>query len=83
MNTSALLFIILIFWIFTLQSKIKHLKKFVYGLKDNDPNVPPHPKQETMPENKVIEYETTNLKETGVSMLLWSRDYTLGIYACV
>jgi len=34
MNTSALLFIILIYWIFTLQSKIKHLEKLVYGLKD-------------------------------------------------
>ena len=40
MNTSALLFIILGFWIFTLQSKIKHLEKLVNGLKDKKPYVP-------------------------------------------
>ena len=32
MNTEALFFIILAFWIFVLQSKIKHLEKLVYGL---------------------------------------------------
>ena len=32
MNTEVLLFIILAFWIFTLQSKIKHLEKIVAGL---------------------------------------------------
>ena len=34
MNTSALLFIVLIYWIFTLQSKIKYLEKIVNSLKD-------------------------------------------------
>ncbi len=32
MNTEALFFIILVFWVFVLQSKIKHLEKLVYGL---------------------------------------------------
>lgn len=34
MNTEALFIIILAFWIFTLQSKIKHLEKMVYELKE-------------------------------------------------
>ena len=34
MNTEALFIIILTFWIFTLQSKIKHLEEIVYGLKE-------------------------------------------------
>ena len=36
MNTEALFFIILAFWIFTLQSKIKHLEKIVAGLLDKN-----------------------------------------------
>ncbi|MCW8821495.1 MAG: DUF2339 domain-containing protein [Sulfurovum sp.] len=37
MNISALFFIILVYWIFLLQSKIKHLEKLVYNLKDKKP----------------------------------------------
>lgn len=37
MNISALFFIILVYWIFLLQSKIKHLEKLVYNLKDEKP----------------------------------------------
>lgn len=63
MNTSALLFIILIFWIFTLQSKIKHLEKFVYRLKDNESNDLPHPKQKkSIPKEK--SHKTAEIEET-------------------
>ena len=37
MNISALFFIILVYWIFVLQSRIKHLETLVYSLKDKNP----------------------------------------------
>lgn len=67
MNTSALLFIILIFWVFTLQNKIKHLERLVYGLKDNESNDLPHPKQaKSIPEEK--SYKTAEVEETVIAV---------------
>jgi len=52
MNTEALFIIILAFWIFTLQSKIKHLEEIVDGLKEKyRPTV--------IQEEVVLEEETT------------------------
>jgi len=64
MNTSALLFILLGLWIFILQSKIKHLEKIVYGLRENNTDSlleeSQHTsiKEETVLENETLETDT-------------------------
>jgi len=56
MNTSALLFIILGFWIYTLQNKINHLEKLVNGLKNKKPYLP-------LEEEKIISTEDDTVKD--------------------
>ncbi len=56
MNTSALLFIILDLWIFTLQSKISHLEKLVNGLRNKKQYLP-------LDEEEYISTEDVTLKD--------------------
>ena len=51
MHTEPLFIIILAFWVFVLQSKIKHLEKIVYGLKEKYRE--PLPKREAMVEKEM------------------------------
>jgi len=68
MNTSALLFIILGYWIFVLQSKVKHLEKLVYSLKDTQPT-----EKETLSvssvENKTVEKDVTEINSVTVTQV--------------
>ena len=69
MNISALLFIILAFWIFVLQSKIKHLEKLVYGLKSKEPYFGiAETQNRSITEDNVMENETVDAEDT-VEML--------------
>ncbi|NOR54739.1 MAG: DUF2339 domain-containing protein [Sulfurovum sp.] len=54
MNTSALLFIILGFWIFVLQSKIKHLESLVNKLLKSRENHVPVVKEDDLPIDEAI-----------------------------
>jgi len=60
MNTEALLFIILAFWVFTLQSKIKHLEKIVSRLLDKN--------RQAVPKPIVTEKQTTTIKQEPVEV---------------
>jgi uncharacterized membrane protein len=68
MNTEALFFIILAFWIFTLQSKIKHLEKIVAGVLDKNKQPAPKSivteKKTTIIETKPVEVEHEKEEET-------------------
>jgi uncharacterized membrane protein len=69
MNTSALLFILLGFWVFVLQSKIKHLEKLVYGLRDNNTNLQLEESQyNTITDEAVIENETPEIDHKTVAL---------------
>jgi len=59
MNTEALFIIILAFWIFTLQSKIKHLEKIVTGLLDENKR-PVH--------KPIVTEKKTTIKEEAVEV---------------
>ena len=71
MNISALFFIILVYWIFLLQSKIKHLEKLVYNLKDEEPYEEIAKTQNvSIPEQTIIENETDTVDDNTVTLAI-------------
>ena len=62
MNTSAFWIIILSFWVFTLQSKIKHLEDIVEGLLDKHKRKEPVPKKKYLKEEPHILENETSMK---------------------
>lgn len=71
MNISALLFIVLIYWIFILQSKIKHLEKLVYSLKENNINSQSdESKQVSIIEETIIEQKMPKTENQPVTLKL-------------
>lgn len=71
MNISALLFIILVYWIFLLQSRIKHLEKLVYTIKDKKPYEKTAKTQNiSIKEKTVVEHEKDTVDDNTETLAI-------------